>query len=40
MRIMSRLLPRAQSIRLNGRMLGEAARVLAERDAATEAARP
>jgi len=40
MRIMSRLLPRAQSIRLNGRMLGDAARVLAERDAATEAARP
>ncbi|MCY9784289.1 SDR family NAD(P)-dependent oxidoreductase [Nocardiopsis sp. EMB25] len=34
MRVMSRLLPRALSIRINGRMLGRAARTLAEREAA------
>jgi hypothetical protein len=39
MRTMTRLLPRTQSIRLNGRMLGQAARTLAERKAAG-AARP
>ncbi|NYJ35878.1 SDR family NAD(P)-dependent oxidoreductase [Nocardiopsis aegyptia] len=34
MRVMARLLPRALSIRVNGRMLGRAAQVLAEREAA------
>lgn len=32
MRIMTRLLPRSRSVRLNGRMLGQAARNLAERE--------
>jgi uncharacterized protein len=40
MRTMTRLLPRRQSIRLNGRMLAEAARTLAEREATTGLARP
>jgi hypothetical protein len=39
MRVMTRLLPRTRSIRLNGRMLGQAARTLAEREAATQPAR-
>lgn len=34
MRLMIRLLPRTQSIRINGRMLGQAARTLAARQAA------
>ncbi|MFV2011011.1 MULTISPECIES: SDR family NAD(P)-dependent oxidoreductase [unclassified Micromonospora] len=38
MRIMTRLLPRTRSIRLNGRMLGQAARRLAEREATTTVA--
>jgi short-subunit dehydrogenase len=40
MRIVTRLLPRARSIRLNGRMLGQAARNLADREAATATALP
>src|SRR6266498_1354211 len=32
MRMMTRLIPRSRSVRLNGRMLGQAARNLAERD--------
>ena len=39
MRIMTRLLPRTQSVRINGRMLGQAARNLAERDLATATPR-
>lgn len=39
-RTMTRLLPRTQSIRLNGRMLGQAARAVAEREATTGMARP
>jgi len=35
MRIMTRLLPRSRSVRLNGRMLGQAARNLAERELTT-----
>lgn len=34
MRLMTRLVPRARSVRMNGRMLGRAARNLAERDLA------
>lgn len=34
MRIMTRLIPRSLSVRMNGRMLGQAARTLAERQAA------
>jgi hypothetical protein len=33
MRVVSRLLPRTRAIRLNGRMLGQAARNLAARQA-------
>jgi short-subunit dehydrogenase len=40
MRMMTRVLPRTQSIRLNGRLLGQAARTLAERETAASAARP
>ncbi|XRQ08824.1 SDR family NAD(P)-dependent oxidoreductase [Actinomadura welshii] len=32
MRLMTRLVPRSRSVRMNGRMLGQAARTLAERD--------
>ena len=35
MRIMTRLTPRSLSVRMNGRMLGQAARNLAQRQAAT-----
>jgi len=34
MRIMTRLTPRSLSVRMNGRMLGKAARALAERHVA------
>ena len=34
-RIMTRLTPRSLSVRMNGRMLGQAARNLAQRQAAT-----
>ena len=34
MRVMTRLMPRSRSVRLAGRMLGQAARNLAERDLA------
>ncbi len=37
MRMMTRLIPRSRSVRLNGRMLGQAARNLAERDSALAA---
>ena len=41
MRIVTRLMPRTQSIRINGRMLGKAARTLTEREAReTEARTP
>jgi uncharacterized protein len=40
MRVMTRLLPRTQSIRLNGRMLARAARALAERGATTGVNQP
>jgi hypothetical protein len=33
MRIMTRLMPRSLSVRMNGRMLGQAARTLAQRQA-------
>ena len=35
MRIMTRLIPRSLSVRMNGRMLGRAARTLAQRQVAT-----
>jgi len=34
MRIMTRLIPRSLSVRMNGRMLGQAARTLAQRQMA------
>ncbi|GAB3168332.1 hypothetical protein GCM10027059_30810 [Myceligenerans halotolerans] len=40
MRVMVRLMPRSQSIKLNGRMLGKAARNLAERERAGASADP
>ena len=40
MRLMTRLMPRGLSVRMNGRMLGQAARNLAERERVAAEARP
>jgi hypothetical protein len=40
MRVMTRLVPRAQAVRMSGRMLGRATRDLADRDPAGAQTQP